>query len=41
MCDIIKMKPYTGYSQILRISLKTEKKLSPTPGACSPSLALS
>ena len=31
MCDIIKMKPYTGYSQILRISLKTEKKIITHP----------
>ena len=42
MCNIIKIIMYSGSSQMLRISLKTEKNLlSPTPDACCPLLALS
>ena len=40
VCNIIKMVPYNGCSQMLHILLKTEKSLSPTPDACCPLLAL-
>ena len=40
MCNIIKMMLYNSCSQMLRISLKTEKILTPTPVACCPLLAL-
>ena len=39
-CNIIYMMPGIGCSKMLCISLITEKSLSPTPGACSPFLAL-
>ena len=40
-CNIINMMPYNGCSQMLHISLKTEKNLlSPTPDACCALLAL-
>ena len=40
-CNIIKMISCYDCSQMLRISLKTENSLSPTPGACTSFLTLS
>ena len=40
MCNIIKMMPFHGCSQMVSISLKTKNILSPTPDACCPFLAL-
>ena len=38
MCNIIQMRPYNGYSQMLR--LKRKNLLSPIPVACSLLFAL-